>query len=114
VDRAYDRRLITGYPPLLLFTDSLLVVGALEWGWSISNLPGISTLLDAYRARKALNPTRLYWVKGHADIKYNEEVDVLAKQGARRSQKGEGPTTITNWTRHVQTSVPPPSRPYAP
>jgi hypothetical protein len=34
VDEAYTKGRINGHPALLLFTDTLLVVGALKWGWS--------------------------------------------------------------------------------
>jgi hypothetical protein len=39
----------------------------------------IRELRVAYRARKALNPVALYWVKGHSDITHND-----------RGQGGEG------------------------
>jgi ribonuclease HI len=101
VDKAYERRLIRGSPPLLLFTDSLLVIGALEWGWSTKNMPpSIRALRIAYKARNALNPTVLYWVKGHTDVTHNETVDVQAKIGAARSRDwpSRNPTTRTRWT----------------
>jgi ribonuclease HI/exonuclease III len=83
IDEAYRRGLVQGHPAILLFTDSLLVVGALEWGWAIKNMPpSIRSLLKAYRARKALNPLLLYWVKAHSDVQHNETVDQEAKDGA--------------------------------
>ena len=64
VDEAYERGLVVGFPALILFTDSLLVVGALEWGWATTNMPSaireLLQALQAYRARKALNPLALY------------------------------------------------------
>ena len=64
LDDAYSSSRLVGHPALLLFTDSLLVVGALEWGWSARNMPPlIKKLRRAYRKRKALNPVALYWVK---------------------------------------------------
>jgi ribonuclease HI len=89
VDEAYTKGRINGHPALLLFTDSLLVVGALEWGWSTRNMPQlIGKLRRAYRQRKTINSVTLYWVKGHSQIIYNEVVDKRAKVGARWSQEG--------------------------
>jgi ribonuclease HI len=89
VDEAYTRGLVTGHPALILFTDSLLVVGALEWGWSTRNMPPlIRNLSRAFRERKADNPVALYWVKGHSQIIYNEVVDKRAKVGAAWSKAG--------------------------
>ena len=89
LDEAYKNGRIVGHPPLLLFTDSLLVVGALEWGWSARNMPPlIRDLRCAYRERKSLNPVALYWVKGHSNITHNETVDQEAKTGARWSLTG--------------------------
>ena len=98
VDEAYVRKIIIGNPPLLLFTDSLLVVGALEWGWAMKNMPrSIRPLLKSYRLRKAANPTSLYWVKGHSKIKNNDVVDVEAKTGASWSTQGGPRRTRTTW-----------------
>jgi ribonuclease HI len=98
LDEAFERDLVDGHPSLLLFTDSLLVVGALEWGWASTNMPPmIRELLMAYRARKALNPVALYWVKGHSDITHNETVDKEAKKGAVWSKTGRI-LTRTRWT----------------
>jgi ribonuclease HI len=98
LDEAYERDLVDGHPPLLLFTDSLLVVGALEWGWATTNMPPkIRDLLKAYRARKVLNSVVLYWVKGHSDITHNETVDKEAKEGAIWSKAGRIHTR-TRWT----------------
>jgi hypothetical protein len=48
--KVYARDLVAGQPPLLLFTDSLLVVGALDWGWSARDMPPpIRDLRHAYR-----------------------------------------------------------------
>jgi ribonuclease HI len=104
VERARERGLFTGHPPLLLFTDSLLVVGALEWGWSLRNMPnGTRALRVAYRAALAAFPVvRLYWVKGHANIIYNEVVDKEAKLGAAFSRDAPPGTRFprhnTRWT----------------
>jgi hypothetical protein len=51
VDEECECGLVVGYPALLIFTDSLLVVGALEWGCASTNMPSaIRELLQAYRA----------------------------------------------------------------
>jgi ribonuclease HI len=99
IDEAYQRKLVRGHPPILLFTDSLLVVGALEWGWAMKNMPrSIHSLLKAYRARKALNPTLLYWVKAHSDVANNEKVDKEAKVGATWSgDVAQNGRTRTRW-----------------
>ena len=60
------------------------MVGALEWGWSLQNMP-IGTralkLRVAYLAALASFPdVRLYWVKGHANIIYNEVVENPARR----------------------------------
>jgi ribonuclease HI len=89
LDEAYARGLVTGHPPLLLFTDSLLVVGALDWGWPTRGMPPlIRDLRQAYRDRKGLNPVQLYWVKGHSQIARNEIVDKAARVGARWCRDG--------------------------
>jgi ribonuclease HI len=102
IDTAYRRNLVRGHPAILLFTDSLLVVGALEWGWALSNMPpSIRALLKSYRSRKALNPTLLYWVKAHSDLAHNETVDKLAKEGATWSGDGTNDgRTRTSWVIH--------------
>jgi ribonuclease HI len=98
VDEAYDRSLVIGHPPLLLFTDSLLVVGAVEWGWSTSKKPPlIRQLLRAFRKRKKLNPVALYWVKRHSKIIHNETVDKKVKSGAKWS-KDDIIKDHTTWT----------------
>ena len=98
VDEAYTKGRLIDHPALLLFTDSLLVVGALEWGWSTRNMPKlIGKLRKAYRKRKTLNSVALYWVKGHSQIIYNEVVDKRAKIGARWSQEGSV-RLRTKWT----------------
>jgi ribonuclease HI len=89
VDEGYTKGRINGHPALLLFTDSLLVVGALEWGWSTRNMPQlIGNLRRVYRQRKTINSVTLYWVQGHSQIIYNEVVDKRAKVGVRWSQEG--------------------------
>jgi ribonuclease HI len=98
VDEAYSSGHVTGYPAVLLFTDSLLVVGALEWGWSTRNMPRlVGKLRRAYRKRKTINAVTLYWVKGHSQIVYNEVVDKRAKVGARRNEEGFV-RSRTKWT----------------
>ena len=99
IDEAYRRGLVHGHPPVLLFTDSLLVVGALEWGWAMTHMPpSIRGLLKAYRTRKALNPTLLYWVKAHSEVTHNETVDQDAKLGASWSNDAtQDGRTRTRW-----------------
>jgi ribonuclease HI len=98
LDAAYERGWVVGHPPLLLFTDSLLVVGALEWGWTARHMPPLMRdLRHAYRARKCLNPVALYWVKGHSKITRNDIVDKAAKEGAAWSLGGQR-RTHTIWT----------------
>ena len=99
IDEAYRRGLVHGHPPVLLFTDSLLVVGALEWGWAMTHMPpSIRGLLKAYRTRKACNPTLLYWVKAHSEVTHNETVDQDAKLGASWSNDAtQDGRTRTRW-----------------
>jgi ribonuclease HI len=98
LDEAYERGLVAGHPPLLLFTDSLLVVGALDWGWSARDMPPlIRDLRHAYRDRKKVTSVALYWVKGHSQITRNEIVDKTAKTGAGWSRDGIQQTS-TDWT----------------
>jgi ribonuclease HI len=83
LDEAYARGLVAGHLPLLLFTDYLLVVGALDWGWLARDMPPlIRDLRHAYRNRKKLTSVALYWVKGHSQITRNEIVNKTAKTGA--------------------------------
>ena len=101
--QAKAKDLFTGQPPLLIFTDSLVVMGALEWGWSLRNMPaGIRGLRRLYRAIKSDFPiVRLYWVKGHSDIEGNERADRAAKRGSQYSAQAppgtQFPRTTTTW-----------------
>jgi ribonuclease HI len=98
VDEAYSSGRVTSYPAVLLFTDSLLAVGALEWGWSTRNMPRlIGKLRRAYRKRKTINAVTLYWVKVHSQIIYNEVVDKRSKVGSRWSKK-DFVRSRTKWT----------------
>ena len=102
---AERRGLTEGASALLLFTDSLLVLGALEWGWSLTKLPprirALRTLV-LYLQVKARITVKLYWVRGHTGVVHNEEVDELAKLGAARSRDTNGPFPAPNsqWQVH--------------
>ena len=92
-----------GATALLLFTDSLLVLGALEWGWSLTNMPPrIRALRALYLQVKTHTTVRLYWVRGHTGVVHNETVDDLAKQGAAhaRDTNGPFPSHNTQWQVH--------------
>jgi ribonuclease HI len=99
---AERQELTQGATSLLLFTNSLLLLGALVWGWSLTKLPPrIRALRALYSQVKARIPVRLYWMRGNLGA-VHKDVDALAKLGAARSRDTNGPFPAPNtqWQVH--------------
>jgi ribonuclease HI len=82
-----DSGAIDSSVPVLIFSDSLLVIGFLTDGWRLTADTDLGhstrTLLRKLKQRTTV---RLYWVRGHINIIGNEMADTAAKQGANASK----------------------------
>ena len=76
-----------GVGQVAVFSDCLLGVSNLLYGWKIDELPLLaSTMGRKFRCLKKTHPDLLgvFWVKGHSGIDGNDKADRLAKEGAKQ------------------------------
>lgn len=79
----------TTTPTLLIFSDSLLAICHILYGWKLSNAPPIALKTKRlFRALNKLYTIRLYWIRGHSKVPGNERADAEAKKGAEANREG--------------------------
>ena len=76
----------TNATPLHIFTDSKYSIGLIKGNIIRTNVLLGNTIKNMVTARRRRAPISVHWVKGHLGLDGNEQADLLAKMGAKKSR----------------------------